>query len=129
MTQPRWTGFVTRAKVNADNAADTISRRSITGFIVHANGAPIFWCSKKRHSVESNAFGSKFMVMKACCEYLHGCECRLHMMGTPCEGLSHIHDDNQSALCNTTMPDSTLKKNKSQSIAYHLIREGVARNE
>ena len=26
------------------------------------------------------------------------------------------------------MPDSTLKK-KSQSIAYHLIREGTARNE
>ena len=50
------------------------------------------------------------------------------MMGTPCESPSHVYGDDQSVLCNTTMPDSTLKK-KSQSIAYHLIREGVARDE
>jgi hypothetical protein len=31
-------------------------------------------------------------------------------------------------LANTTIPDSTLKK-KSQSIAYHFVREGSARNE
>ena len=48
--------------------------------------------------------------------------------GMSCEGLSHVHDDNQLVLCNTTVPDSTLKK-KSQSIAYRLIREGLARNE
>ena len=29
---------------------------------------------------------------------------------------------------NTTIPESTLKK-KSQSIAHHLVREGVARNK
>ena len=66
--------------------------------------------------------------MKACCEYLRGYKCRLQMMDMPCEGPSHIYGDNQSVLCNTTMPDSTLKK-KSQSIAYHLIREGAARDE
>ena len=31
-------------------------------------------------------------------------------------------------LANTTIPDSTLK-NKSQSIAYHFVHEGVARDE
>ena len=31
-------------------------------------------------------------------------------------------------LANTTIPDSTLKK-KSQSIAYHMVREGVTRDE
>ena len=31
-------------------------------------------------------------------------------------------------LCNTSIPDSTLKK-KSQSIDYHLVREGVTRGE
>ena len=50
------------------------------------------------------------------------------MMGMPCEGPSCVHGNNKSALCNTTMPDLTLKK-KSQSIAYHLTREGVARDE
>ena len=128
MPQPRGAGFITRAKVDADHAADTITRRSRTGFIVYANCAPIFWYSKKQNSVESSSFGSEFMAMKACCEYLRGFKYRLQMMGIPCEGPSYVYGDNQSVLCNTTMPDSTLKK-KSQSIAYHLIREGVARDE
>ena len=50
------------------------------------------------------------------------------MMGIPCTGPAFIEGDNQSVLCNTTIPDSTLKK-KSQSIAYHFVREGVARDE
>ena len=49
-------------------------------------------------------------------------------MGIPCEGPAYIYGDNQSVLANTTIPDSTLKK-KSQSIAYHFMREGSARDE
>ena len=41
----------------------------------------------------------------------------------------HIYmGDNQSVLYNTTIPESTLKR-KSQSLCYHFVREGVARNE
>ena len=50
------------------------------------------------------------------------------MMGIPVEGPTRIYGDNQSVLSNTTIPDSTLKK-KSQSIAYHFVHEGVARDE
>ena len=49
-------------------------------------------------------------------------------MGIPVEGPMFIYGDNQSVLANTTIPDSTLKK-KSQSIAYHFVCEGVARDE
>ena len=50
------------------------------------------------------------------------------MMGIPCDEPAYIEADNQSVLCNTTIPDSTLKK-KSQSIVYHMVREGAARDE
>jgi hypothetical protein len=50
------------------------------------------------------------------------------MLGIPCDGPVYIQGDNQSVLYNTTIPDSTLKK-KSQSIAYHYMREGSARDE
>ena len=50
------------------------------------------------------------------------------MMGIPVIGPSLVFGDNQSVLCNTNIPESQLKK-KSQSIAYHFIREGVARDE
>ena len=45
-------------------------------------------------------------------------------MGIPCNEPDYIEADNQSVLYNTTIPDSTLKK-KSQSIAYHMIREAL----
>ena len=128
MPQPRGLGFVTTGKNNADHAAGTITRRSRTGFVVYLNCAPICWFSKKQSSVESSSFGSEFVAMKQLCEYLRGLRFKLQMMGIPCEGPAYIHGDNKSVLANTSIPDSTLKK-KSQSIAYHLVREGVARDE
>ena len=50
------------------------------------------------------------------------------MMGIPVEGPAYIKGDNQSLLANTTIPGSTLNK-KSQSIPYHLVREGCARDK
>ena len=66
--------------------------------------------------------------MKQCCEYIRGLRYKLRMMGIPCEDPAYIEGDNQSVLANTTILDSTLKK-KAQSIAYHLVREGVSRGE
>jgi hypothetical protein len=128
MPQPRGLGFVIRAKVDADHAGDTTTRRSRTGFLVFLNSAPIYWMSKKQASVESSSFGSEFCAMKNCCEYLRGLRYKLRMLGIPCDGPVYIQGDNQSVLYNTTIPDSTLKK-KSQSIAYHYVREGSARDE
>ena len=79
-------------------------------------------------SVESSSFGSEFVAMKQCCEYIRGLRYKLRMMGIPIEGPMCIYGDNKSVLANTTIPDSTLKK-KSQSIAYHFVHEGVARDE
>ena len=128
MPEPRGQGFVISAKVDADHAADTVTRRSRTGFLVYLNCALVYWNSKKQASVESSSFGSEFIAMKQCCEYIRGLRYKLRMMGIPCEGPAYILGDNQSVLANTSIPDSTLKK-KSQSIAYHFVREGAARDE
>jgi len=98
------------------------------GYLVFLNCALVSWLSKKQASVESSSFGSEFIAMKQCCEYLRGLRYKLRMMGIPVEGCCYIHADNQSVLSNTTIPDSTLKK-KLQSIAYHFVQEGVARDE
>ena len=92
------------------------------------NCSLIYWTSKKQTSVESSSFGSEFIAMKQCCEYVRGLRYKLRMMGIPCQGPAYIQGDNQSVLANTSIPDSTLKK-KSQSIAYHFVREGAARDE
>lgn len=126
--QARGQGFITSAKVDASHGCDTVTRRSRSGFFVWVNSALVCWFSKKQTSVESSSFGSEFCAMKLCCEYLRGLRYKLRMMGIPVNGPTYIHGDNQSVLANTTVPDSQLKK-KSQSIAYHFIREGVARDE
>ena len=84
--------------------------------------------SKKQNGVETSSFGSEFTAMKQCTEYVRGLWYKLRMMGIPCLGPTYVYGDNKSVLYNTSLPESTLKK-KSQSIAYHFVREGAARDE
>ena len=126
--EPRGRGFTMRAFVDSDHAGDTVTRRSRTGFMVFLNCSPIHWFSKKQGSCETSSFGSEFCAMKTCCEYIRGLRYKLRMMGVPVENPTYIFGDNQSVLANTSVPHSQLKK-KSSSIAFHYVREGVARNE
>ena len=116
------------AKVDADDASNTVTRRSRTGILVYLNCLLIHWWSKKQTSIESSSFGAEFIAMKQCCEYMLGLRYKLHMMGILCDQLSHIYSDNQSVLANMMMPDSTLMK-KSQSIAYHFVHKGSVHGE
>ena len=126
--EPRGFRFKIRAYVDSDHAGDSVTQRSRTGFLVYLNSAPIYWTSKKQTSIETSSFGSEFIAMKVCCEYLRGLRYKLRMMGIPCEFPSYIYGDNQLILANSTMPFSQLKK-KSSPIAYHFVREGVSKDE
>ena len=72
MPEPRGFEPTIRIYVDSDHAGDSITRRSRTGFIVFLNNAPIFWSSKKQGSIETSSFGSEFIAMKTCCEYVRG---------------------------------------------------------
>ena len=109
--------------VDSDHAGDSTTRRSRTGFIIYLNSAPIYYLSKKQTSVETSSFGSEFIALKTCCEYIRGLRYKLRMMGISVDSPAYIFGDNQSVL-----PHSTLKK-KSSSIAYHYVRGGVAKRE
>lgn len=90
MPTPLGKPFIIRAFVDSDHAGDQVTRRSRTGFIVYLNGAPIYWKSAKQTSVETSTFGSEFVAMKQCCEYLQGLRYKLRMMGIPVEGACYI---------------------------------------
>jgi hypothetical protein len=114
--------------VDADHASDSVIKRSRTGFLLWINSCLVYFLSKKQTSVETSSFGSEFVAMKQCCEYLRGLRYKPRMMGIPVTGPCYICGDSQSVLANMTEPGSTLKK-KSQSIAYHFVHEGVANDE
>mmetsp|Transcript_1851 Transcript_1851/g.3790 ORF Transcript_1851/g.3790 Transcript_1851/m.3790 type:complete len:88 (-) Transcript_1851:380-643(-) len=50
------------------------------------------------------------------------------MMGIPVDGPLFVYCDNKSVINNTFIPESTLQK-KSNSIAYHFVHEGCAKEE
>ena len=50
------------------------------------------------------------------------------MLGIPVEEPAFVFGDNKSVLANTSVPGSTIKK-KMNSLSYHFIREGCARDE
>ena len=81
VTEARGKGMTMQAFVNSDHASDTTNRRSRTGFIIFLNSAPIFWFSKKQTSVETSSFGSEFIAMKQCCEYIRGLRFKLRQLG------------------------------------------------
>ena len=66
--------------------------------------------------------------MKECCEYIRGLRYKLRMMGIAIDGAAYVFGDNKLVLVNYSKPTSVLKK-KSNSIAYHLVREGSAASE
>ena len=60
------------SKVDVDHAGNMVTMRSQTGFLVYVNSALVYRWSKKQTSVELSSFGSEFIAMKQCCEYIRG---------------------------------------------------------
>ena len=128
MPKPRGKGMDMRVYVDTDHAGETVTRRSRSGFVIFLNGAPIYWSSKKQTSCETSSFGSELCAMKQATEYVKGFRYKVRMMRIPVEDPTLIFGNNQSVLTNTTMHEFMLKK-KTQSIVYHFVREGCARDE
>ena len=126
--EPRGESVHIRMYVDSDHAGEKRTRRSRTGFFVYLNCALVQWLSKKQSTIETSVFGAEFVAMKIGMESLRGLRYKLRMMGVPIWGPSLIYGDNMSVIHNTQRPESTLKK-KSNSIAYHAVRESVAMGE
>ena len=123
--EPRGKSVQTTAFVDSDHAGDLVNRRSRTGVIIFLGMAPIAWHSKKQGSIETSSFGSELSAMKTAVEMIEGLRYKLRMMGIPLDGKTFVKADNMSVIHNCSNPASQLKK-KSNSIAYHYIRERCA---
>ena len=128
MPKPKDMGFKIRAYLDSDHAGHAVTRRSRTGYIIYLNNSPIYWTSKKQGSIQTSTFGSEFIAMKECCEYLCSLRYKLRMMGISCDLPAYVLGDNKSVLVNSSIPTSVLKK-KSCSIAYHFVREETSMDE
>ena len=90
--------FILQTYVDADHSGDRLTRRSRSGMLVFMNIAPVYWLSKKQTSVDTISFGSEFVAMKICCEYLRGLRYKLRMMVITVSNPLFIYGDNQFVL-------------------------------
>ena len=125
MPEPLGKPVVITTFEDSDHAGDTVTRRSRTGVLIYVNSAPVLWVSRKQMSVETSSFGSEFTALKTAVELTEGVLYKLRMMGVPVECPAYIKGDNMSVIRNSSVPESMLKK-KSNSIAYHYVRERAA---
>lgn len=123
--EPRGKSVQTICFCDASHGGDQITRRSRTGVLLYVNRSLVNWLSKRQNSVETSTFGSEFSALKTAMEMVIALRYKLRMMGVPLEGPTCFRVDNQSVVRNASVPQSTLRK-KSNSIAYHFVRENIA---
>ena len=125
--QPLGKSIKILAFVDASHAINKVSKRSQTGFVIFINRSPIIWYSKRQNTVEASTFGSEFIAMRICMEYIVSLRYKLRMFGIPIDGPADVLCDNNSVVLNTSKLESTLNK-KHNALAYHSVRWSVAAN-
>eukprot|EP00978_Attheya_sp_CCMP212_P044167 scaffold302773_cov75-Attheya_sp.AAC.1 len=95
-----------RLYCDSDHAGDRLTRRSISGFFIHLNMAPVQWQVTNRRN-----------------------RYKLRMMGVPISGPTYIYGDNMSELSTTLNDLSPYSRRSRIRYATNVIRELVAMGE
>jgi len=125
LPQPRRRSVTTTAHTDASHAANKVTRRSHTGFIIFLNKAPIIWLSKRQNTVEASTFSSEFIATKVCVEYIAALRLKLRMFSVSVSESTKVLCGNECVVKNCTLLESTLAK-KHNAIVYHTVRWNVA---
>ena len=108
--------------VDSNHGHDLVTGKSITGIIVFVGRTPITYVSKRQSTVQTSTFGAEFVSLKRAVEEAITIRYYLRSMGVRVQKPTIIYGDNMSAIKNSTMPSSPLKK-KYLALAYHFCRE------
>ena len=122
---PRGRSVSITAFVDASHAANKVTRRSHSGFVLFLNRAPVMWYTKRQNTVESSTFSSEFIALKICVEHIIALRYKLRMFGVPIDESAKVLCDNESVVRNSSRLESSLNK-KHCALAYHSVRWAVA---
>ena len=89
------------------------------------NNAPIIWYSKRQNTVECSSFGSEYVALRICTEFIEALRYKLRTFGVPIDGPADVLCDNKSVVTNSSVPSSVLNK-RHNAICYHKVREAQA---
>ena len=89
MPEPRGNGMSMNCFVDANHAADKVTKRSQTGILLFCNKAPVIWHRKRQNGTEFCTFSSEFIVLKNAVELIKALRYKLRMFGVPIEGYTN----------------------------------------
>jgi hypothetical protein len=111
---------------DSNHAHDVVTRRSVSGIIVYVGSCPVFAVSKRQGAIATSTYSAEMCAAKVGVDEAINMRVMLRSMGVPIKGPTKVIGDNLGQLQSVTNP-GTPCKNKSNHIAYHFIREAVAK--
>ncbi len=118
-------GFV--AFADADWAADRISRKSVTGYVILLAGGAISWVSRKQKTVALSYTEAEYMCMSDCSQQIAWIESLMNEFSFDIKTID-LCCDNQGAMFLASNPAQE-HRSKHIDIRYHYIRECVDENK
>ena len=100
--------LILASSVDADHAANKVTRRSHTGIIIYCNLSPVLWYSKRQNTVETSTFSSEFVALRIATEMVEGLLYKLRMFGVSINDEARVFCANESVVNSSTFPESTL---------------------
>ena len=117
--------FTLKAYCDSDWATDVDDRKSITGYVIYAQGGAIVWKSKKQPTTARSSAEAEYVSLADTVSELLWVLMALKELGVTVEGEVEIFIDNQAAQ-NMAKNPVNQERTKHIDVAYHFVREVVA---
>ena len=106
--------------VDADHGGNVITRRLHSRILLFINKSLIKSFIKRQNTVKSSTFGSELVELMIARDMIVEIIINLKCFGVPLAGPENLFCDNNGALKNTSIPESTLSKSH-KTINYHCV--------
>ena len=124
MVYTRQEEYRLQAYCDSDWAQDPDDRKSVTGYVIYAQGGPVAWKSKKQATVARSSAEAEYVALADTISELLWIKMALTELKVPITGDIEIHIDNDAA---QSMAENPVNHERTKHIdtAFHFIREVV----
>jgi hypothetical protein len=86
---------------------------------------PLDWYSKKKATVETATYGSKFIAARTCVNQIIDLRTTFCYLGVPICDVNYMFGDNKTVVDSSTILHANLHK-RHNALSFHCVREAVA---
>ena len=124
MVYTREKDFTLRAFCDSDHASEE-DRKSISGYVVYAQGGPVIWKSKKQPIIALSSCEAEYIALSEVIKELLWTSMALKELGIQHQGPMRVYIDNQAA---KQLAENSVNHERSThiDIRYHFIRQIVS---